>query len=393
MNLDQMLDVVIVGGGPAGLGCAAALRKCGIDKMLVLERDSVGASFIKWTKQMRLITPSFFSNPFNQIDLNAITPDSSVADYLQQEHPGGRDYARYLQACVEHYKLPVETEVEVQSLTPMGQSWQIITSRGLLKSRFVIWAIGEFSRPDSGDIKDHQYGLHNSRISDWNNLIGDSFVVVGGYESGVDAAVQLAWRGKRVSVLSRGEPWHNNNSDPSNSLSPRTRDRLREALSDAPGDIRFYRDADVSEIEVKGNQWCLKGKIMKPFESATRPILCTGFKSAVEPIKHLFAEQDGRVIFSEESDESTLHSGLFYSGPSLSHRESLFCFIYKFRSRFGIIARTIADRLGLDWEEPLRSWRESGFMMEDLSCCTDCQCAVQGEEDEPAQVLELASQS
>ena len=32
-------DIVIVGGGPAGLAAAISARKSGIDKILILERD------------------------------------------------------------------------------------------------------------------------------------------------------------------------------------------------------------------------------------------------------------------------------------------------------------------------------------------------------------------
>ena len=34
-----VLDVAIIGGGPAGLAAAAAARKSGVDKILILERD------------------------------------------------------------------------------------------------------------------------------------------------------------------------------------------------------------------------------------------------------------------------------------------------------------------------------------------------------------------
>ena len=32
-------DIVIIGGGPAGLAAAAAAKKSGIDSILILERD------------------------------------------------------------------------------------------------------------------------------------------------------------------------------------------------------------------------------------------------------------------------------------------------------------------------------------------------------------------
>lgn len=57
-------EVVIVGAGPAGIGCGLALRRAGAERVLVLEANRVGASFRCWPEQMRLITPSFHANPF-----------------------------------------------------------------------------------------------------------------------------------------------------------------------------------------------------------------------------------------------------------------------------------------------------------------------------------------
>ena len=47
-------DVVIVGAGAAGVGIASMLKDFGVEKMVVLERDEVGATFDKWPKEMRL---------------------------------------------------------------------------------------------------------------------------------------------------------------------------------------------------------------------------------------------------------------------------------------------------------------------------------------------------
>jgi hypothetical protein len=141
-----------------------------------------------------------------------------------------------------------------------------------------------------------------------------------------------------------------------------------------------------------GENYILIDDQEEPFEISTPPILCTGFRGGLGPVASNFEDENGRIVFTEEADESWTLPNLFYSGPLLQHRQSLFCFIYKFRARFGIIARTIADRLGYEWEEPLRQWKERGFMIDDLSCCEDCKCAVESEgEISPAEVEDYAT--
>jgi len=379
----KLYDVVIVGAGPAGLGCAVALRACGVENMVVLERREVGAAFESWPAQMRMISPSFHSNPFGQPDLNAITPDTSVADFLGREHPSGEDYARYLRAVAVHHRVPVETGVEVRSVKKRGRDFQIDTDGGPLHARFVVWAAGEFFQPWRGGIEGAELCLHNSEVDDWNALPGVEHAIVGGFESGIDAAVHLARAGKSVHVFSRGEPWHSDHPDPSRTLSPFTRDRLKSAFLDAPGSIRLYKNADIAKVEALGDRHVLLDREGRPFEISTRPILCTGFRGALRGVEEHFHPGGGDPVFTEEADESTVTPGLFYCGPALRHRGTLFCFVYKFRARFGIVAREIASRLGLEWETPLKRWRERGFLIEDLSCCVDCKCAVESE-TEPA---------
>jgi len=379
----SLLDVLIVGAGPAGLGCAVALKACGVEKLRILERDKVGAAFERWPAQMRMITPSFHSNPFGQTDLNSITPQTSPADFLGREHPSGEDYARYLRAVADYYELPVETGTEALSVEREGRELVVETDSGPQRARFVIWAAGEFFQPHRGGIAGAEHCLHNSEVADWSQLPGVEHAVVGGFESGIDAAVHLARAGKSVHVLSRGEPWHADHSDPSRALTPYTRDRLKAAFLEAPGTVRFYKNADVVEVRKHEDRYLLLVRDDEPFEISTPPILCTGFRGGLRGVAEHFRDEDGAPAFTEGADEAPLTPGLFYSGPALRHRGSLFCFIYKFRARFGIVAREIAGRLGLETEAPLKLWRERGFLVEDLACCTDCQCAVESEAETP----------
>ena len=103
-------DVVIVGGGASGIGIAAMLKDFGVERMVVLEREKVGATFYKWPKEMQFITPSFTTNYWGHIDLNSVASGTSPAFSLDTEHPSGERYARYLDLISEHWELPIEEE-------------------------------------------------------------------------------------------------------------------------------------------------------------------------------------------------------------------------------------------------------------------------------------------
>ncbi len=373
--IDTNFDVIIVGAGPAGLGVALPLIECGITRICILEARQVGAAFENWPKQMRLLTPSFHSNPFRQPDLNAITIDTSPADFIRSEHPTGKEYAAYLRSVVTHYELPVSEGVKVGKITPHGSHFEVETSEGMLTSRYVIWAAGEFFYPLDDDFDGAELCLHNTKVKDWTQLVGDEFAIIGGYESGVDAAIQLLKNGKTVHLLSRGQPWKEDSSDPSNALSPYTRDRLRATLEAYPDRLHLYADADITQVLEMSGKYVLIDKDNIPFTISTQPILATGFLGSLAQIIHHFELNNGHPVFSEEADESTRTPGLFYSGPLLEHRGAKFCFIYKFRSRFGVVASEIAKRLGGD-PTPLDAYEDNGFLNEDLDCCTDCTCAI-----------------
>ena len=145
-SMDDYYDVIIVGAGPAGLGVGILLQKLGID-YCILEKDAIGASFKKWPKETRFISPSFTGNFFQMPDLNAISPSTSPAFDLLTEHPTGIEYAQYLEAVASHFKLTLDTEVEVQHIEDKGGSFILHTSTGAYGSMFVIWAAGEYQYP------------------------------------------------------------------------------------------------------------------------------------------------------------------------------------------------------------------------------------------------------
>ena len=380
-------SVLIVGAGPSGIGVATALKQAGVADMQIIDAREIGASFLNWPHQMSLLTPSFHSNSFGLTDLNAIDPETSPADYLRTQHPKGDQYAKYLKAVATYHELPVRTGVRVSALEKEGDQFIATTNQGDFFADIVVWATGQFFSPRDQAFPGAELALHSSKVNDWKELEGDEFTVIGGYESGLDAALNLVDLGKTVCLHSRGEPWTSDDPDPSRSISPRTLDRLRDILQspEKSKKLELFKNSDICSIEESQGWWTLLDQDEIPSVSYTRPILANGFHSGLGLVESLFRHDENNLpVFSEEADESTSTPGLFYSGPALVHRNSLFCFIYKFRARFGVVAREIANRLGKpEVDDKLMSYLKAGFMNTDLDCCTNCECAIEPSNSAP----------
>ena len=368
---DLSYDVVIVGAGAAGIGCGVVLKELGLERFTILDRHQVGASFSRWPEEMSFITPSFPSHGFGLLDLNAVTLRTSPAIAFRREHVSGKQYALYLQTVAQYFELPVQTEVDVKTVAPLPQGgFTLQTSSGELSTKFVIWAAGEYQYPRRNPFPGAEHCLHNSQIQSWTDLEGDEFIIIGGDESGIDAAANLIALGKKVSVLDRNGAWANPDTDPSIALSPYTLQRLEFVYR--TGRLDIVGDAAIEEVKRTPNGYEIYSEYHK-WMTAHPPILCTGFNTSLKQVSPLFDWSRGYAALTE-NDESTLTPGLFVSGPSVRHDDLIFCFIYKFRQRFAVIANALAQRLDID-PTPLEAYREAGLFLDDLSCCSnDCGC-------------------
>lgn len=373
MKMSSVFDVLIVGAGPAGLGTGVALKKMGLRNFAILERFEVGASFRRWPCEMRMITPSFNGNSFGCLDLNAIAPFTSPAYSLKTEHPDGNAYADYLLRVSEYFQLPVLTAIDVESIqVDRSRLFHVQTSQGDWWARFVIWAAGEYQYPRLHTFDGSDLCLHNSFVRTWEKIPGKHIVVIGGYESGIDAAIHLVRSGKTVEVLERSDVWEADGQDPSTALSPYTLDRLREVIPS--GRLKFIGGVTVENVFRSNGKYSVKTADGTAFYSDSPPILATGFHSSAILIKeHFYWRMDGMPELNDV-DESTKTAGLFLVGPSVRQSEIIFCFIYKFRQRFAVVARAIGERLNFD-STALEEYRLHGMFLDDLSCCSaSCSC-------------------
>lgn len=366
--------VVVVGAGAAGIGTAVVLKHLEIP-FTILDRDGVGASFERWPKETRFISPSFTGNAFGAVDLNAVTPDTSPAFSLRTQHPSGIDYARYLQQLADFFELPVQGSTNVTAVTPTPESttnFTLETSQGDITCDYLIWAAGEYRTPKRNGFKGSELCQHFADVGSWTALEGEHFAVIGAYESGIDAACHLINAGKEVTIFDGSNRLTKHSSDSSYTLSPYSRDRL-SSIADR---LRVV-DMNVTEVAETNGNYSVKVTDGGTHLSQIAPINCTGFD--INPIQaglFDFTQDDSPQI--SEVDESTHTNNVFLVGPQVRHDQAIFCFIYKYRQRFAIVAEEIAKRLGINEElreDVIDYYISRDFYLDDLSCCADeCVC-------------------
>lgn len=369
---DGSLDVAIVGAGPAGVGVAVALASLGL-RARVIERERIGSSFTHWPRQMRFITPSFPSNGFGLPDLNGPAPGTSPAFSMGVEHPTGMEYARYLEGIARHFSLPVATGAEVRAVRRDEHGFTLdVSGRSELSARFVVWAAGEYREPRVNGFPGAELCLHTGQVGSWDQLPEEDHLVIGGYESGIDAASELSERGRRVTVLDGESRWRSAEGDPSLDLSPVTKARLSRAR--AAGKLDLRRERVVAVERTAEGRFLVRGERGGEHRTSAPPLLASGFAPVLAPVDSLLERREDGYPLLSAADESTLAPGLFLAGPSVRHDDAILCFVYKFRTRIPVVAREIATRKGVD-PAPLEAWREANMWVENLSGCGEgCEC-------------------
>ena len=100
------------------------------------------------------------------------------------------------------------------------------TTKGFIHAEYVIlrWRV---LFPNKSSIKGaYKNSLHYGEINSWIEIKGDKQTIIGGNESAIDAAIELAKLGKRVTIYTDTLGLNIRDADPSKRLAPRTRKRF-----------------------------------------------------------------------------------------------------------------------------------------------------------------------
>lgn len=179
--MNSILDVAIVGGGPAGVAAALLCRRHGLSYLLLEQGKGIYQGIANTYPEGKNVYPSKpkeAPEPFLVEELRP--PDKPVA--VEQ-------YIQYVQHLVQHENLNVRTESVFEDIREARGHLVVVTSSGEVKARKVILAFGS-SIPKElqvyGDAK-----MVAKTLDDPKKYVGIRTVVIGGGNSAADVIISI----------------------------------------------------------------------------------------------------------------------------------------------------------------------------------------------------------
>ncbi len=179
------LDVLVVGGGQAGLAMGYQLTQRGQRFEIVDAGPEIGHVWASRWNSLRLFTSARYDN------LPGLAfPASS------DEYPGKDDVANYLKAYGTRFELPVRLNTTVTSLTKTNGVYMADTGTETVEARQVVIATGPFhtpfTPPVAAQLSPEVHQIHSVDYRRPAALPAGRVLVVGGANSGCQIATELS---------------------------------------------------------------------------------------------------------------------------------------------------------------------------------------------------------
>jgi dihydropyrimidine dehydrogenase (NAD+) subunit PreT len=185
-----MVDVAIVGGGPAGLATALGLKAAG-RTFRVLEQGSLGGTIANYPRQKVVMTEPAQIPFYGKLSKRKISKEELLSVW---------------QGALRKADVRVDEGVTVDSIEGNDGAFRVLTKNGTVQARKVVLATGRRGTPRKLGVPGEELAKVAYRLIDADQYEGCKVLVVGGGDSAIEAAVQLAEQSDaEVTVSYRGD--------------------------------------------------------------------------------------------------------------------------------------------------------------------------------------------
>jgi len=192
-----MLDLLIIGAGPAGLSAAEAAVQAGLD-YLVIEKGTIANTIRQYP-----VGRAMFSTP-NEVEMHEGTLKPV------REKPTREEMLSHYIHFVLDLDLHINTAEKVVSVDGnINEGFAVKTDASEYKARRVLFAIGAMERPRRLNVPGEELPkVHHLFVEPYAYVRKDA-LVVGGGNSAAEAALFLSEEGVRTTLAIWREDWEN----------------------------------------------------------------------------------------------------------------------------------------------------------------------------------------
>lgn len=179
--MQQIYDMVIIGGGPGGIGAAVEAKVLGLDKVLMIEKgDNHSQTIRKFYKDNKRVDKDYKGQVVDlagNVDFTDGTKESTL-DYFDE--------------LLDNDKIDTAFNSEVEKIKKDGDIFQIITASSGYAAKNVIVAIGTMGKPNKPNYKIPPSIRPRVNFNLDKCSSGEKLLLVGGGNSAAEYALELS---------------------------------------------------------------------------------------------------------------------------------------------------------------------------------------------------------
>jgi len=318
-----MVDLIVVGSGPAGLSCAIEAVKSGLTAT-VLEKGSLVDAIRRFPANL-----VWFSTP-------ELLEIGNIPFIVSAVRPTRVDTLKYYQKVVRHFQLDVRYFDPVVGVKRQDGSFLVRTANGATHAgRNIVVATGYFDHPNKLGVPGEDLPHVSHYYDEPFRYFDRDIVVVGGRNSAVEASLDLFRNGGRVTLIHRGE-------------------RLSEGvkywiLPDIENRIKageVHAQFQSSVLEIRPGTVIVRGPSGVSELKADFLFVLIGFHPDTIHLKEYGVEIEPETLAPRHNPETleTNVPGIYVAGSVVAGRNNNKIFVENGRLHGAVIAGSILDR-------------------------------------------------
>ncbi len=187
----EVLDVLIIGGGPIGIACGLEAKKRGF-KYLILEKGPIVNSLFNYPVNMQF----FSSSERLEID--------NIPFISKEAKPKRNEALEYYRRIVTSNELRIHLFEKVMEVRKQEGHFQVLSEKQHYQAQNVIVATGFYDLPNTINVPGEDLPKVAHYYKDPHYYASQKLAVVGGSNSAIDAALECWRKGAEVTLIIRG---------------------------------------------------------------------------------------------------------------------------------------------------------------------------------------------